>query len=452
MNSDDEQHISAIDHSESKSLSANDQDDRAQDGNLVDGLAEVSAARLANAAPSLAALSLRRFVALLIDSMLVGAISAAVIAIPVFNGIDFAAETPLAVFFRLLLICSASFIVGFIDSAFAFGWLLFPFCILTGFAPSLPVVQCWSICVLPLFVNHIYHAVYEGSAKQATPGKRFMGLFMCGAQGQRLLPQSFMLRHCLKFFTVVLSCLPLVHMASCKRSQLLHDVFVGSFVVPKECPLVVDLREGQLRPDKSQVASVKRRIVASMLDSVAFCAIMQIVLTPVVLIPTRLFARLDMSNAFLVMAIVCLLLPAIASLLTVLIYAAIESSALQATPGKIVAGLKVTGHNGQRITLAQSIVKQFNQCLAYLSLYPILGLVALLSKVLPTAESAISIIGVCVFYLAYGAMLCISFKSGQTLLDRVCERYVLLDSPAASHAFETPSDTVRLTEKWRLES
>ncbi|CAN5246015.1 hypothetical protein BH11CYA1_BH11CYA1_05440 [soil metagenome] len=310
----------------------------------------------------------------------------------------------------------------------------------------------WPAFLFPLLINHLYHIVYESSAQQATPGKRAMGLSVCGALGQRLLPQRLMFRHGLKFFSFILICVPLVHLLFSKRGQLLHDACVGSFILPKEYPQVVAPEEGLLRPHKAQVATVKHRIVASLFDSAVFCAIFQLILAPMVLLASRMLVGIDFGNSIFATAFLYVLLPFIASIAAVLLFAATEASALQATPGKIIAGLRVTGPNGRRITFSQALGKQFNQGLVYLSLYPIIFFAWAISAVFAAAESPVAIIAVCTYFFAYGMILCFTFKTGQTLLDRICERYVLLDTSALSYAFETPSDTARLTEKWRLES
>jgi uncharacterized RDD family membrane protein YckC len=191
--------------------------------------------------------------------------------------------------------------------------------------------------------------------------------------------------------------------------------------------------------------------VASLLDSALFCALLQLLQAPIMLLLSRWLATSDFDQPMILMGILYVLFPAIASIIAVFVFAAFESSALQATPGKIVAGLKVTGQNGETVTFTQSLVKQFNQSLAYLSLYPILGLVWLVKLALPEAECVLSLIGFLVFYLAYGSILCITFRSGQTLLDRVCQRYVLLDSPACSDNLASSSERF-LTDKWRLDN
>ncbi len=309
----------------------------------------------------------------------------------------------------------------------------------------------WYVWVVPLFINHLYHIVYEASRQQATPGKRLLGLVVCGALGQRLLPHRLVLRQLLKFPAALLSCLPLVHMLTSKRSQMLHDVFVGSFTLPKENPHVAANDDGQLRPASAQVATISRRIVASLLDSAVFCALLQLLQVPIILLLSRWLATSGFDQPMMLAVILYVLFPAIASIIAVFLFAVFESSALQATPGKIVAGLKITGQNGEVVTFSQSLVEQFNQSLAYLSLYPILGLVWLLSLALPGAESLLWIISFFVFYLVYGSILCITFRSGQTLLDRVCQRYVLLDSAACADSFASSSDRV-LTDKWGLDN
>jgi len=399
--------------------------------------------------PSAGSIISRRIVGGLVDAGFVGAISAVtaiIFAICLNSGAQLFA-IPSA---KLMQIAVLAFAVGFVDSFCACGWLVS----LLGIIGSLsPFVGCseWYVCLMPLFINHLYHIVYDASLQQATPGKRLMGLVVCGALGQQLLPHRLVLRQLLKFPSALLSCLPLVHMLTSKRSQLLHDVFVGSFILPKENPHVVPNDDGQLRPARAQVATIRRRIVASLLDSALFCALLQLLQAPTMLLLSRWLATSDFDQPMILMGILYVLFPAIASIIAVFVFAAFESSALQATPGKIVAGLRITGQNGETVTFTQSLVKQFNQSLAYLSLYPIFALVWLIKLALPGSESSLSLIGFLVFYLVYGFILCITFRSGQTLLDRVCRRYVLLDSAAYADSFASSSDRV-IPDKWRLDN
>lgn len=400
-------------------------------------------------APSAGSIIARRFFSGLVDASFVGAISAftaIILVICLNNGVQLSA-IPSA---KLLQIGVLAFAVGFVDSFCACGWLVSMLGIIGSLSPLVSYNE-WYVWVVPLFINHLYHIVYDASKQQATPGKRLMGLVVCGALGQRLLPHGLVLRQLLKFPSALLSCIPLVHMLTSRRSQLLHDVFVGSFVLAKENPHVVANDDGQLRPASVQVATIRRRIVASLLDSAVFCALLQLLQAASMLLLSRWLATSDFDQPMLLMGILYVLFPAVASVVAIFLFAAFESSALQATPGKIIAGLKITGQNGEVVTFSQSLVKQFNQSLAYLSLYPIVGLVWLIKLALPGAESSLSLIGFLLFYLVYGSILCITFRSGQTLLDRVCRRYVLLDSATCSDSFASSSDRV-LPENWRLDS
>lgn len=399
--------------------------------------------------PSAGAIIARRFVGCLIDAVLVGAVSAIAATILVFcvkSGIHTLPSTGA----KLSEIFFVAAVVGFIDSFCACGWLVCLIGIVGGFSGLVGYSE-WYVWLVPLLINHLYHIVYDGSKQQATPGKRLMGLIVCGALGQRLLAHRLILRQLLKFPSAFFTCLPLVHVLTSKRNQLLHDMFVGSFILPKENPHVVAPDDGQLRPEKARVATVYRRVAASLLDSAVFCAMMQLLQAPVMLLLARWLVTSDFDQPILAVVLFYVLLPAIASVFAVFLFAAFESSALQATPGKVVAGLRVAGLNGERITFTQSLTKQFNQSLAYLSLYPIFGLVWLIRLALPGAESVLSLIGFLVFYLAYGAILCVTFRSGQTLLDRVCERYVLLDSSVSSASLESASNGV-LAEQWRMDN
>lgn len=399
--------------------------------------------------PSAGLMIARRFVSGLVDAGFVGAISSvtAIIFLVCLNSGGQLLAIPSA---KLLQIAFLAFAVGFVDSFCACGWLVSLLGIIGSLSPLVGYGE-WYVWVVPLFINHLYHIVYDASRQQATPGKQLMGLVVCGALGQRLLPHRLVLRQFLKFPSALLSCLPLVHMFTSKRSQMLHDVFVGSFILPKENPHVLANDDGQMRPASAQVATIRRRIVASLLDSTVFCALLLLLQAPIILLLSRWLATSDYDQPMILAVILYVLLPAIASIIAVFLFAIFESSALQATPGKIVAGLKIAGQNGEVVTFSQSLVKQFNQSLAYLSLYPILGLVWLLKLALPVAESWLWLVSFFVFYLVYGSILCITFRSGQTLLDRVCQRYVLLDSAACADSLASSSDRV-LTDKWGLDN
>lgn len=84
---------------------------------------------------------------------------------------------------------------------------------------------------LVIFVGFIYYTLFESSGWQATPGKRFLRLYVTDANGQRLT----LLRAAARNFPKMIfsSAFPIAHMLAgiTEKKQALHDLLAGSLVL-----------------------------------------------------------------------------------------------------------------------------------------------------------------------------------------------------------------------------
>ncbi len=384
-------------------------------------------------------LPFKRSVACLIDGLIVGALSAATVYafLAASNNLgDNAALMP----------CICAFVIGFVDVVLACGGLLVIGALVAGHTVSVNSIVFGAST--PLILNHLYHAIYESSANKATPGKEIMQLKVTVRDGGRLSFNAAMRRNFAKVLTVTVSIMPFIYLVAGNRRQMIHDRIAGAYVDTKKNVAANLMHAGapNLVPEiakieKTACAGIGRRAVASILDSFLYYAIVQL---------TGSFCLVAMAHAvahnaviadvYIIIALLgflCMLTTA----LTVSIFAACECSHLQATPGKLVAGIRVVSEDGGRISFIQALAKQFKQGLAYCSLYPILGIITLVSMALPDLGPILFLGGYLLFYVGYGLILCLSFKNGQTLMDRVCQRFVIRDLPPKSTTYGIAADT-----------
>jgi hypothetical protein len=107
---------------------------------------------------------------------------------------------------------------------------------------------------------------------------------------------------------------------------------------------------------------------------------------------------------------------------------------LQATPGKIVAGIKVIGLEGRAVVFSEAFEKQLAQGFAYISVQIVLSMLLMVAVVLqiPLPQGDAWFAWFVLSYTIYGAFICISFRRGQTLIDRLSSRMVVLDNPEST--------------------
>lgn len=83
--------------------------------------------------------------------------------------------------------------------------------------------------MLPL--QCVYYAVFESSARQATPGKRMLKIKVCTSDGARLSLTRAAARILIKSFTLAFGCLT---MFFSPRRQALHDIVMNTVVVAED--------------------------------------------------------------------------------------------------------------------------------------------------------------------------------------------------------------------------
>ena len=85
--------------------------------------------------------------------------------------------------------------------------------------------------VLWLFVALAYFAILESSPKQATLGKRALGLRVCDMNGQRISLGTATGRYFGKILSFIVLCIGFLMVAFTERKQGLHDKLAGTLVL-----------------------------------------------------------------------------------------------------------------------------------------------------------------------------------------------------------------------------
>ncbi len=306
----------------------------------------------------------------------------------------------------------------------------------------IPVKDYWLAIVAGVVSNFFYHVVFE-TAGGATPGKLITKLRVVRANGSRLSFIDATVRHltkCLSLFLI--SSFPLVWTILCNRRQMVHDRFAKTMVDVRNSVLI----EGNsVAPDWShalsvvpagQIAGIPRRVVSAVIDSVIYyfiesLATIAIVFLLSVYVPIdfSIFPSIPDEIAFYLLF--CVTVFPVAFTAPPLVMAAFESSPLQATPGKIIMGMRVISLDGSRCAFFQSLEKQFVQGVLYMSMFPTIVVFLLLLTIFNQSPMWIGIT-VILFLLVYGVILCWTLGSGQTLIDNWSKRFVVLESLSGS--------------------
>ena len=87
-------------------------------------------------------------------------------------------------------------------------------------------VVCFTIVIA-------YHAGFESSKYQATPGKKYHGLTVIDQKGQPLSFLKAVLRILLKFISAAIALVGFTMIAFNKNKQGLHDYILGTVVIVK---------------------------------------------------------------------------------------------------------------------------------------------------------------------------------------------------------------------------
>lgn len=395
----------------------------------------------------------KRLTALALDSVVVGFLSPTLLAV---TTLCLSAMSQGAFTLDLnLKMLAITFLLGAVDAltggvliAVVFGWF-----VVYLFTPWVSLFDTRTIffgAVCAMVANHFYYVLFERSLLQATPGKLAMGLKVSGTNGAPLTPQQTAFRHSTKIlstFAIILA--PITLVIFCNRRQLIHDRLAGSLVDVNGSVLVptnaveagVNLTSASLStyPARENCAGIPRRIVSAGIDSLVYyvcegVTIVSIVLLMANFLPLNFHWFSDpLTNEVLALLVIGLIasLPGIA--VPMLVFAAFESSNLQASPGKMITGMRVVNAAGAKTTFSQAFEKQCIQGFIYMSLFPTCSFALLLIAFLK-APPFWAMLAFAVFYLVYGSVLCFTFGSGQTLVDRWSQRYIVLEQTSQNES------------------
>jgi uncharacterized RDD family membrane protein YckC len=351
------------------------------------------------------------------------------------------------------------FCFAYADAITGSGLFLLPVFVLgTYFCVS--YLSFWELGVYPFFamlINWIYHVGFEASPGAATPGKKILSLRLALCEGGRPGVKRLTIRHALKSITMLCSCcVPLACLFICNRRQLIHDKVALTLVGP-----VTELQEvrgatttGGNASERDiaivgQPASILRRIVAAVIDGAVYSIGGAALTLSACALGARIlpFLLADASYKVCLVSIVLLMLLSYSGsvLLITLGFALSEASSFQATPGKIVAGIRVTDLNGNALDFAQAFEKQLVQGLAYISVVFILCLVFAVAFAfrITFTQVPFAVIWYSLCYTIYGALVCVTFSRGQTVIDRLSGRMVVLDGPATTLSQRLSLDSKR---------
>ena len=394
----------------------------------------------------------KRATALLIDAVLVGVLSAALLA-----SIYLFSVRSLSHFQGITPLLWSAFFLGFSDCVTGIALLLASIALVSWLWPLSPFGMAFGLfgalltlsfgfsstndigigptIFSALFTNCFYHVAFESSRLSATPGKLVVGLQVVRRSGLR--PGSFQLlfRHACKLLSVCSAfSFPLVYLLFCNRWQLVHDRLTSTAVdLRGSLPVVSSLQRASASRSSdvatliNQSASIPQRIGASLLDAMFFYA------GEFYLTSTGAVFIMDLFPIPSYATLISTILAAwMAFPIMVLVLAAFESSPLRATPGKIVAGIQIVDRNGRCISFFQALAKQFTQGLVYVSLenfYGVLFIAGVISCACIGEEDArlllLSLSSYCGLYLSYGILMCVTFNKGQSIIDKLSDRWVI---------------------------
>lgn len=202
------------------------------------------------------------------------------------------------------------------------------------------------------------------------------------------------------------------------------------------------------KPLFDQSASLLNRAIAAALDAMAFFSIGTFVWAIWLFGALPLVAKSSICDENL--TLVCGLLSFGGSLLSLItplfVFASMEASRLQATPGKIAMGLRVVDASSRPMTLGRSLIKQFTQAFVHSAAYVPSFIVIAVSALIygPQVMNEVFLAAdFLIIYPLYFAFLCIGFgATRQTTIDRLCQRYVLVDGRDPSSLSLTASSAL----------
>jgi uncharacterized RDD family membrane protein YckC len=91
---------------------------------------------------------------------------------------------------------------------------------------------------LSLLIGIAYFVGFEGSAKQATPGKMAFGLIVADERGGRISYLRALGRYFAKILSALILLIGFIMVAFTERKQGLHDILCSTFVIKGEPGMV----------------------------------------------------------------------------------------------------------------------------------------------------------------------------------------------------------------------
>lgn len=88
--------------------------------------------------------------------------------------------------------------------------------------------------LVSIVITWLYHAMFESSAYQATPGKMLLGIRVTDMNGQRIGFGRATGRHFAKILSGIICMIGYIMAAFTERKQALHDIIAGALVVRKQ--------------------------------------------------------------------------------------------------------------------------------------------------------------------------------------------------------------------------
>lgn len=388
-----------------------------------------------------------RSLAILIDGLVVGTISA-IMCLVIYKAFP---ENVLLSNWNIWLVAVGAFATGLLDVLISFAPVFGFFFIVAAFCFALPTFFDGTAPndLLPLLLwfgslyltNWLYHAHFE-SEMGATIGMRCLSLRIASASGQRISFLRATFRHVLKPLMVLVSVIPILYVLLGNRMQAIHDRIARVYILPanfQENPSSLVERIGtQISvPPNVQFAPLWRRVGSALLDAVMYYSVAYSFFYTLLIFDYENVAKtgLETSSMFSVAASLAVVAYLFSASIVTILFAAIEGSRLQSTLGKIVFGLKVVNPDGGPVNFFSAMQKQFVQSLTYISLMPVVFVPILSFSCYSGTSYGPQLVKfvVPIFYFAYGFLLCVTLFNGrQTVVDRLSRRYVIVDRKRSS--------------------
>jgi len=232
------------------------------------------------------------------------------------------------------------------------------------FGFSMAVPSPFEVLLFVLLSGWVYAAAFEASGFRATPGKLILGIEVTDEQGEVISFQTATGRHFGKILSTAILLVGFLMAGFTKKKQALHDVMVGCHVRKRTGALSI----GQMPAWTPSLGfgGFWKRVAAALIDGLLLMLLSALIgfFVGVVLsawydVPMRANLTVEYVGQRL------LFLGRIGTLTVGWLYFALfESSGYQATPGKQVLGMKVTGIEGKSVSFAKATGRHFGKFLS----------------------------------------------------------------------------------------